>query len=143
MIVDEGDVRNWVRQASAGKARWVEPSMGSTIGLPDCWVPMDNGLLTMQVHLELKAGEIKGNKLCYTVRPEQRRELRAMLRDGVPVGFVIGVTGTVGSFVFAWPTTQAQTGRLAMDSGQGHIIVEHSHVCGFWRGVNFIFSGSR
>ena len=56
MIVNEDDVRAWVRQASGGKARWVEPALGSTPGLPDCWVPFDSA----QVHLELKAGEIAG-----------------------------------------------------------------------------------
>lgn len=87
MINSEDDVRAWVREASGGKARWVEPALGSTPGLPDCWVPMHCG---SQVHLELKAGRLTGGMLRYKLRPEQKREIAKMADDSVPVGLRIG-----------------------------------------------------
>lgn len=135
MIESEDDVRAYVRQASAGRARWVEPALGSTPGLPDCWVPMRCG---RQVHLELKAGVIKGGVLQFTVRPEQRREIRALLRDSIPVGLLIGIEGT-GSVVFAKITTTTLSGLRNLDN-EFCFLTETKKVGGFWSGVNFIFS---
>lgn len=129
-----------MRSASAGKARWVEPSMGSTVGLPDCWVPMEGGQL--QVHLELKAAVITTGFLRFHVRPEQRREIRSMIADKVPVGLVIGVKGTCGSFLFARPTDQILAGSIKIGGARWDKTVfgvECSKVGGFWAGVNFIF----
>jgi hypothetical protein len=149
MIKDEADVRSWVRQASAGKARWVEPSMGSTLGLPDCWVPISYDVVGIvkeaQVHLELKVGEIKGNHLCFTVRPEQRREIKSMIGDGVPVGMIIGIVGTDFA-VFALPTRHVLNGKMSMVGGEAAantMNISTQNDSRFYDGVFFIFSGNR
>ena len=68
--------------------------MGSTSGLPDCWLPVEHCGQVLTCHLELKCGELIGDWLVFKVRPEQRRELKAMVRDGVKVGFLVGIKGS-------------------------------------------------
>lgn len=139
MINSEDDVRAWVRGASGGRARWVEPALGSTPGLPDCWVPMECG---RQVHLELKAGVITGEHLRFSIRPEQRREIRQMLSDRVGVGLAIGIKGSA-TVVFAKATDKILSGSINLSSvhfSKNCLPVTMHSVGGFWSGVNFIFS---
>ena len=142
MINSEDDVRAWVREASGGKARWVEPAMGSTPGLPDCWVPWGE----YQVHLELKAGavvNIRGRSfLRYEVRPEQRREIRVGLMDKVRIGLLIGVKGT-NSCVFALPSDHALAGKIDMSDkvDQRRIMAMDNRSGQFWDGVEFVGRG--
>lgn len=123
--------------------------MGSTVGLPDCWVPISYDVVGLtretQVHLELKVGKIKGNHLHYHVRPEQRREIRAMLRDGVSVGLVIGIEGTDVA-VFALPNKRAMDGKLLLCGSEAEKNTKNISTKAndqFYDGVFFIFSGSR
>lgn len=134
IINQEDDVRAWVREASEGKARWIEPALGSTAGLPDCWVPVDGRC----VHLELKCGWIKKGELRFTVRPEQKRELLRMVEDGVPVGLLVGVKGT-NSVVFLTVTEDVVNGAVSL-AGEGDRLWKEteSMAGGFWAGVNFI-----
>jgi hypothetical protein len=149
LIESEDDVRAYVRAASAGRARWVEPALGSTPGLPDCWVPLkvqgDGGsFLAVNVHLELKAGEVKGGKFCYTIRPEQKREIRSMLKDGVKVGILLGVKGT-RQVVFFQATEESLSGSVLVTSKDtAFLLLSYKPWTGdgFWRGVNFIFHGN-
>ncbi len=139
MIDSEDDVRAYVRQASAGQARWVEPALGSTPGLPDCWVPMRCG---RQVHLELKCGELKDGVLCFTVRPEQRREIKKMASERVPVGFLIGLSDS-HSLAFTAATKESLCGKVLIASNETPRFWADSRELardGFWAGVNFIFS---
>jgi hypothetical protein len=142
IINDEGDVRAWVREASEGKARWVEPALGSTAGLPDCWVP-EQGYC---VWLELKVGEVKGGThLCYEVRPEQRRELKAMAKGKVPCGLLIGIKGSA-LLIWALPTAAAMAGKLEVSGVNGarkFQVANTGEVRKFGSGVNFIFSDFR
>ncbi len=143
MINSEADVRTWVRDASGGKARWVEPALGSTPGLPDCWVPWPTGFDAGEVvHLELKCGVLKDGVITYKVRPEQKREIPAIMKDGVKVGLLVGIKGT-GVVVFAYPNSDALNGRLSFVDGRWTALGIDSTApggIGFWRGVNFIFS---
>lgn len=139
-ITDEDDVRAWVRAASS-KARWVEPGLGSTPGLPDCWVPMEDG---RSVHLELKAGRIDKGLLRFTVRPEQRKQILALLDDGVAVGLLIGVKGA-RSLIFMLPTPSALMGEVALHANgaeQTWLGFDVTGLTAFQDGVNFIFSDS-
>jgi hypothetical protein len=147
VIESEDDVRAYVREASLGRARWVEPALGSTPGLPDCWVPLPverwRNIKTVQVHLELKAGVITEGYLRYELRPEQRREIRVMLADKLSVGLLIGIKGTQ-TVVFALPTEKALSGRIALEGDHFYKKCKPIAVSGtkegFWAGVNFIFS---
>jgi len=137
VISSEDDVRAFVRQASEGKARWVEPGLGSTNGLPDCWVPFEG----KQVHLELKVGRIQGGKLCFRMRPEQRREIRAMLEDGVPVGLAVGLLGTK-SIIFLPPKMDVLNGKVDFAGNRTEtkrLEVTTENQILFWKGVRFIF----
>lgn len=153
MINSEDDVRAWVRLASGGKARWIEPALGSTPGLPDCWVPFQKEVLRegefavggtiVQVHLELKIGRITRNILTYNVRPEQRKQIIAMQDDGVRVGFLVGIKGTK-SLLFILPGPEARHGQfslLAPSLANNRFHTTDEKLCDFWDGVNFIFSG--
>jgi hypothetical protein len=138
VIANEDDVRTYVRKTANGKVRWVEPALGSTSGLPDCWVPWGSYC----VHIELKCGEIKQGVLCYTVRPEQKRELRLMRTDGVPCGLLIGVQGT-DTMVVALPTTEALSGRLELKNmGESWVSVAPGDPAEWRRLVYFIFLNS-
>jgi hypothetical protein len=139
LITSEDDVRTYVRQASAGRVRWVEPALGSTPGLPDCWVPLRCG---RQVHLELKAGNLTKGILRYKVRPEQKREIAKMADDGVPVGLLIGIKGSK-LVVFARPRAIFLFGEWSMrsdDLAEDWESWSTDSVGRFWSGVNFIFS---
>lgn len=139
MINSEDDVRAWVREASGGKARWVEPALGSTPGLPDCWVPCGSH----QVHFELKAAvlwDAKGKSfLRYEVRPEQRREIRSGLMDRVRIGLIIGVKGT-SSVLFALPSDHALAGKIGLSDkvDQRRFMAMDCRSGQFWSGVDFV-----
>lgn len=142
LISSEDDVRALVRMASGGSARWVEPALGSTPGLPDCWVPLHSAC----VHLELKLGTIKNNRLKYKLRPEQRREILALVDDGVKVGLLVGVKGTDEMFFMPAEPIFLHGELSLFDDGwmkrcyQVTLMKDHS----FMAGVNFIFlSGSK
>lgn len=144
MINSEDDVRIWVRQASAGKARWVEPALGSTPGLPDCWVVADPET-GCQVHLELKAGSVKGDNLRYKMRPEQVKQINAMRDDGVKVGLLVGLKGT-NTLIFARISPKILSGEFSLHDPKCEelwSVVDRRSIGQFWLGVNFIFSDSR
>lgn len=132
-IESEADVRRWVRRASGGRARWVEPASGSTPGLPDCWVPYPLQKPIGSVHLELKCGELEGLRLRYKVRPEQKREIKAMLQDGQKVALLVGIKGT-HACVFLPPLQRILAGSAVIEGGRwpvGDIRTDSS----FWEGV--------
>jgi hypothetical protein len=134
MFQTEGDVRFWVREASNGHARWVEHARGGTVGLPDCWVPC-RGTLT-SVHLELKLGEIKGSELCFTIRPEQRREIFAMVRDNVPVGLLVGIKGSETA-MFIPPVKGVLFGRMEIPCPSAYLAVGRANYS-LWNGVDHL-----
>lgn len=137
MINSEDDVRAWVREASGSKARWVEPALGSTPGLPDCWVPWRK---LAGVWLELKCGVLIGEELRFSVRPEQRKQIRALDHEGYPVGLLVGIQGT-GALVFAVQTADHLTGKIDMSESEGRhwVMRRMDDVYPFQAGVNFIF----
>lgn len=150
MILSEDDVRAYVREASGGKARWVEPALGSTPGLPDCWVPWkysvsfgdEDEYFDAQVQLELKCGKIIRNSLCYDVRPEQRKQIIKMMDDGVKVGLIIGIKHS-NTLIFTKPQPQFLQGKWSLvDDGLFPYRFECcvDELSSFWSGVNFIFS---
>lgn len=138
MINSEDDVRAWVRSASGGKARWIEPGLGSTPGLPDCWVPVGDS----QVWIELKCGKIKNGNVSYNLRPEQMKQIRAMVDDGVKVGLLVGLKGQ-RTLLFCQPTPMILGGQwstyndymlsqwFGIETGSEAMLLE---------GVNFIFN---
>jgi hypothetical protein len=97
----ELDLRKWVtRQAreGGGKVFWVEPSGGSSMGLPDCYVVLGPG---QAVWLELKLGtRIRPKKgsdkaeVRFTIRPKQRQTIRFLRADSIPVFVLVAVAGT-------------------------------------------------
>jgi hypothetical protein len=95
-----------------------------------------------QVHLELKAGQLRQGMLSYAVRPEQKKQILAMVDDGVPVGFLIGIKRS-DTVIFARATPKVIFGKWSM---QDQALAKHwcpeptTRVGGFWSGVNFIFS---
>lgn len=136
-IASEDDVRAWVRSASGGKARWVEPGLGSTPGLPDCWVPWGDSL----VWIELKCGRMKEGKVAYDLRPEQVKQIKAMVDDGVKVGLLVGVKGQ-RTLLFCRPTPMMLCGRWSTygDSlASEWFAIQPDTSDGFSLGVNFIF----
>jgi hypothetical protein len=94
----ESDVRQWVRNR-VHNVFWIEPSAGSTFGLPDC-VINDGG---REHWFELKIGEIVNSSgdliLRFEVRPEQKRVLRTMARLGWRVNLLVGLKGASVVFV--------------------------------------------
>jgi hypothetical protein len=95
MIRNENDIRALVRADAKGKDRWVEPAIGSTYGLPDCWVAHKGHC----VHVELKVGALvhKGVNMPsvkFELRAGQRSEIKAMMRDGLKVGVLVGLINT-------------------------------------------------
>jgi hypothetical protein len=109
----ESDLRKWVREQAGDRPWWIEPSQGSTIGLPDCCV--DYGARGRVVWVELKLAELRGIsdrlKLDYDVRPAQRDVIGDMLFRGQSVSMLIGVKGS--RMVLALKATQQSlSGRI-------------------------------
>ena len=135
----ENDLRSWVRWASFGKARWVEPSIGSTTGLPDFWVPF--GGFGLSTHIELKFGEIhKGSMLKYNIRTSQIREINKMLADGISVGLMVGIKDSKEIIILP-PTEEALSGYVDMSDLHGNKkrLVDGSLRKSFWFGISFVF----
>lgn len=134
---DETDIRSWVRHMSDRRARWVEHGRGGTAGLPDCWVPH---LCSAQVHLELKLARANDGVLRYTVRADQRREIKLMIEDRVPVGLLLGIKGTdIALFV----SPRARGALYGQIDWVGHeheyrVLSGNVEPNDFWRGVDFI-----
>lgn len=97
----ELDLRKWVtRQVreGGGQLYWVEPSGGSSMGLPDCYVVLGRG---QAVWLELKLGtRIRGKKgsvgeqVRFTIRPKQRHCIKALRAASIPVFVLVAVAET-------------------------------------------------
>lgn len=135
----ESDLRRWMREGLGDKARWVEPALGSTIGLPDCWTPIKGSRIPVWV--ELKLAECRAGRLLFTVRPEQRKQLTSMVRDGAIVGLIAGQKQ--GDRVWAMIVNdQTLCGDVAIDEGlMGGWLIELSQTTnvGPTQGVYFIF----
>lgn len=93
MFQSESDLRKWMRDGLLDKVRFVEPSRGSTIGLPDCWAPLKVKEKTTQVWVELKLATVVGDRMMFTIRPEQRKQIASMVRDEVVVGLIVAEKG--------------------------------------------------
>ena len=136
----ENDLRSWVRLAANGKSRWVEPAFGSTLGLPDVWVP--TGEYGQVVNLELKIGKMEGALLRYKVRAEQKREMKAMRHDLCAVGLLVAISNTP-DMVFMNIDDYSLSGAVCIekmvDDGDGFLISSHRSIA-LTLGVNFIFS---
>lgn len=93
---NEKRVRGWIRDR-ANNAMWIEPTRGSTIGVPDAFV-LDAG----GIFLELKRGECADRRLLrWKARPGQYWAARTLRDGGILYGFVVGVNR--GLFVTSDP----------------------------------------
>lgn len=63
---NEGDVRAWFRKAFGELAFWTEPSLGSSVGMPDAMTPID----AIATFFELKEDEILGEGWPTLSKPE-------------------------------------------------------------------------
>lgn len=89
VIKSEKDVRKFVRENFGKRAKFIEPSMGSTKGIPDCYLLL-GGLLW----IELKSGPLTGDgHVVSDVRPAQAEQIGDLLNDGQKVAMLIGVEG--------------------------------------------------
>ena len=135
----ESDLRKWMRDGFGDKARWVEPARGSTIGLPDCWMPVLGSRIPVWV--ELKLAELKAGRLIFTIRPEQRKQLTSMLRDNAVVGLIAGEKQ--GSMVWAMAINdQTLSGDVDINEGlkDGWLTeLSKTPIVGSGQGVYFIF----
>ena len=104
----ESDLRLWVRKQAGEIPWWIEPSQGSTLGIPDCCIPIGGGRVAW---LELKIGEMKDGRMTYRVRPEQRRQIKTMLEQQQSIALLVGVSGS--DIVAALtPTEEALDGQI-------------------------------
>lgn len=140
MIRQERDLRRLMRESELGKRiRWVEPAMGSTLGLPDCFLQWGAPGMPTVLWLELKLGRVAPQRpdvMLFHIRPDQKATISQMRYEGMKVGLIVaeqhsrrvyGVNGGAavhGSFVIG----QAHEARI---SGEGEIL---------WREMfNFLF----
>lgn len=130
-----------MRDGLGEKARWVEPARGSTLGLPDCWVPIDN--TRIQTWVELKLATLKGDTLSYTLRPEQKKQISSMVADRLVVGIIAGLKG--GDRVWAMLINEATlSGEFDLKIGEQErwaVELSKSAMIGANQGVYSIFFG--
>lgn len=111
-INEEKDLRRWIRDNyGPDDAKWIEPSMGSTSGLPDVFFPDDTG---WTVWAELKVGTTKDGELRFTVRPEQKQELRSMVKKNMSCGIIVAdlLTKVLWGFL---PDEEALAGKVGLE----------------------------
>lgn len=111
-IATESDLRRWLRVRFGSRLFWVEPSAGSTFGVPDCFLALDG----QAIFLEAKLAVImkRDDVVKFNVRPEQRRVITRMMEWDLVVLGVVAVKGTPDVHVF-WPDEGFLDGRLKVD----------------------------
>lgn len=131
VVNNESDVRKYCRDALGDYVKFLEPALGSTIGMPDCLIPVNRIGHTAKhpftIFIELKVGEFtdKVDKdtgepivvLEYDVRVEQKKVHRWMVEIGLPSYFMVFVKG--GSLGFLIPSYFE--GAIAGRVRQGHL----------------------
>jgi hypothetical protein len=89
VISSEKDVRSAVRRDLPG-GYWVEPSMGSTDGIPDTfWI--EDGRVTWA---ELKVAKARKGYWWVEFTPPQLRTIPRMIEEGAKVMLIVGLLGT-------------------------------------------------
>ena len=96
-MINEADVRTWMKRIGGKHLFWVEPARGSTFGLPDAYCAI-NGL--GHLWFELKYGTLHLNDcLTFELRPEQRATMRRLLDAGGRVALAVGYFGAVSPII--------------------------------------------
>jgi len=90
MIKSEGDVRQWLRARFGMGLLWIEPSAGSTFGIPDSLLLIGDG---RTIFIEAKLAVGKG-PFRFKVRAGQRLLFKRLMMLRQPVLFAIGIKGT-------------------------------------------------
>lgn len=110
-MINEQSLRNWAKGRFA-HSYWVNPSLGSTVGLPDLHCQGAGG---RSLWLELKVADLSRSAFRYEVRPEQRRILKEMDSLGCLCGVLLAVKLTGKVFLVA-PKGPALAGSIPFDS---------------------------
>lgn len=88
----ERDLRRFLKPTFADDARWIEPALGSTIGLTDTyWHPPGE---PRGLWLELKKATLQAGSLRYHVRPKQKDNVDWLAARGLPMAWAIAIQGT-------------------------------------------------
>lgn len=93
----EQDVRRWAWGNLMGEKWWIENKSGGSFGFTDLVIAHD-GVSGM---IELKLGEWSTEKsgfgIKFSIRAAQLGTLRALARERVPSGVLVGIAGTDGA----------------------------------------------
>ena len=90
--MSEKTLRRWVSEAFPDRVRWVEPTRGSSTGMPDAFVGLRAG---WELPLELKLGKdlTLTDSFTMRVRPSQRRYHILAHERGEKTAFLVLVRG--------------------------------------------------
>lgn len=114
-FISELDIRRTLKDHAKDKIFWIEPSAGSTMGLPDCFIASDAGAM----FCELKIGILtRKGVLTFAVRREQRTTLKRMVRLKIDVRIIVGIKGTRALFMLL-PDQKGDwlSGRVHLNNG--------------------------
>ncbi len=93
LIREERDLRRLLRTGAFGKRiRWIEPSIGSTIGLPDCFLQWGQPGQPTVLWVELKIGNLAPRNpgvMLFSIRAEQKACITQMRYEGMKVGMIV------------------------------------------------------
>jgi hypothetical protein len=94
----ENDVRRAMREGLGSHARFIEPSAGSTLGLPDvfCAWPCGTSLFA-----ELKLGTIKNGRIKIHLRPAQKQQIASLLADACQACIIVGIKGAEEMYILS------------------------------------------
>jgi hypothetical protein len=94
----ENDVRRAMREGLGSHARFIEPSAGSTLGLPDvfCAWPCGTSLFA-----ELKLGTIKNGRIKIHLRPAQKQQIASLLADACRACIIVGIKGAEEMYILS------------------------------------------
>ena len=97
-VINEADVRTWMKRIAGKHLFWVEPARGSTFGLPDAYCAI-NGLGHLWIELKFGALHRFSDHLSFDLRPEHRATIRRLIDNGGRVALVVGYFGAISHII--------------------------------------------
>lgn len=82
----EKDLREWVKFSANENDFWIEPSLGSTQGLPDLFLCYGSGI---SIYVELKVGKRRGDNIFFSLTMGQAITIPRMIKNGAVVKFLV------------------------------------------------------
>ncbi len=104
----EKHLKFWLNNAYHGQLKFIEPALGSSVGMPDCEIPFGKGVMAV----ETKIGTLtRSGFLHITMRPSQYRYHILEAERGCPTAVLVAVGGSTAFDAFAFAGRHLENDR--------------------------------